>query len=219
MRVVIRSFFSLRIISKVFFFFFQAWKAMAGEEDIIPGGRFVLDSAKLTVPFAVHARERSRSVISAVCTSEKKRTLSLFSSSSVERNRGGKNSGAWLEVDDVLLPLLPFLLSSPLSSPSPFLLMRLSQESSARDRPGRLHLLARRRTRTDSGKRLYRKHGGDPSVPRVNIPRLSFMYRRWRYIVVKAGDAPGVISIIRFTTFFASPLLLLPPSFLSLFEL
>lgn len=50
---------------------------MAGEEDIIPGGRFVLDSAKLTVPFAVHARERSRSVISAVCTSEKKRTLSL----------------------------------------------------------------------------------------------------------------------------------------------
>lgn len=216
MRVVIRSFFSLRIISKVFFFFFQAWKAMAGEEDIIPGGRFVLDSAKLTVPFAVHARERSRSVISAVCTSEKKRTLSLFSSSSVERNRGGKNSGARLEVDDVLLPLLPFLLSSPLSSPSPFLLMRLSQESSARDRPGRLHLLARRRTRTDSGKRLYRKHGGDPSVPRVNIPRLSFMYRRWRYIVVKAGDAPGVISIIRFTTFFASP----PPlSFLFLFEL
>lgn len=189
---------------------------MAGEEDIIPGGRFVLDSAKLTVPFVVHARERSRSVISAVCTSEKKRTLSLFSSSSVERNRGGKNSGARLEVDDVLLPLLPFLLSSPLSSPSPFLLMRLSQESSARDRPGRLHLLARRRTRTDSGKRLYRKHGGDPSVPRVNIPRLSFMYRRWRYIVVKAGDAPGVISIIRFTTFFAFP----PPlSFLSLFEL
>lgn len=124
MRVVIRSFFSLRIISKVFFFFFQAWKAMAGEEDIIPGGRFVLDSAKLTVPFAVHARERSRSVISAVCTSEKKRTLSLFSSSSVERNRGGKNSGARLEVDDVLLPLLPFLLSSPLSSPSPFLLVR-----------------------------------------------------------------------------------------------
>lgn len=216
MRVVIRSFFSLRIISKVFFFFFQAWKAMAGEEDIIPGGRFVLDSAKLTVPFAVHARERSRSVISAVCTSEKKRTLSLFSSSSVERNRGGKNSGARLEVDDVLLPLLPFLLSSPLSSPSPFLLMRLSQESSTRDRPGRLHLLARRRTRTDSGKRLYRKHGGDPSVPRVNIPRLSFMYRRWRYIVVKAGDAPGVISIIRFTTFFAFP----PPlSFLFLFEL
>lgn len=216
MRVVIRSFFSLRIISKVFFFFFQAWKAMAGEEDIIPGGRFVLDSAKLTVPFAVHARERSRSVISAVCTSEKKRTLSLFSSSSVERNRGGKNSGARLEVDDVLLPLLPFLLSSPLSSPSPFLLMRLSQESSARDRPGRLHLLARRRTRTDSGKRLYRKHGGDTSVPRVNIPRLSFMYRRWRYIVVKAGDAPGVISIIRFTTFFAFP----PPlSFLFLFEL
>lgn len=189
---------------------------MAGEEDIIPGGRFVLDSAKLTVPFVVHARERSRSVISAVCTSEKKRTLSLFSSSSVERNRGGKNSGARLEVDDVLLPLLPFLLSSPLSSPSPFLLMRLSQESSTRDRPGRLHLLARRRTRTDSGKRLYRKHGGDPSVPRVNIPRLSFMYRRWRYIVVKAGDAPGVISIIRFTTFFAFP----PPlSFLFLFEL
>lgn len=35
------------------------------EEDKIPGGRFVLDSAKLTVPFAVHARERSRSVISA----------------------------------------------------------------------------------------------------------------------------------------------------------
>lgn len=44
-------------------------------------------------------------------------------------------------------------------------------------------------------------------MPRVNIPRLSFMYRRWRYIVVRAGDAPGVISIIRFTTFFA-PLLL-----------
>lgn len=35
------------------------------------------------------------------------------------------------------------------------------------------------------------------------------MYRRWRYIVVKAGDAPGVISIIRFTTFFAPLLLLL----------
>lgn len=135
MRVVIRSFFSLRIISKVFFFFFQAWKAMAGEEDIIPGGRFVLDSAKLTVPFAVHARERSRSVISAVCTSEKKRTLSLslFSSSSVERNRGGKNSGAWLEVDDVLLPLLPFLLSSPLSSPSPFLLARAFLKRAARE--------------------------------------------------------------------------------------
>lgn len=62
------------------------------------------------------------------------------------------------------------------------------------------------RTRTDSGKRLYRKHGGgDPSVPRVNIPRLSFMYRRWRYIVVKAGDAPGDSFDNPFYDLFPSP--------------
>lgn len=42
-----------------------------------------------------------------------------------------------------------------------------------------------------------RKRGGDPSVPPVNIPKLSFISARC--IVVNAGDAPGVILIIRFT--------------------
>lgn len=58
------------------------------EEDKIPGGRFVLDSAKLTVPFAVHARERSRSVISAgVRLRIEKNSLSLSLSSFLERRK------------------------------------------------------------------------------------------------------------------------------------
>lgn len=121
---------------------------------------------------------------------------------------GGGPTFYALPFPPLLSPLISFsFLSFPSlrSPPSLFLRARTPFSREVREIVQADCILAWR-TRTDSGKRLYRKHGGgDPSVPRVNIPRLSFMYRRWRYIVVKAGDAPGVISIIRFTTFFPPP--------------
>lgn len=111
----------------------------------------------------------------------------------------------------LLSPLVPpsfSFLSFPSlrSPPSLFLRARAPFSRELREEIVQADCILAWRTRTDSGKRLYRKHGGgDPSVPRVNIPRLSFMYRRWRYIVVKAGDAPGDSFDNPFYDLFPSP--------------
>lgn len=115
------------------------------EEDKIPGGRFVLDSAKLTVPFAVHARERSRSVISAgvrLRIEKNSLSLSLFlprASKGIEEEKivahvgGGRRFTPSSPFSSPLFSLF-LLLSFPSSAPrsSLFLRARLSQESSAR---------------------------------------------------------------------------------------